>query len=185
MFRSILILGFLFVASSANASELKSLEKFAEEHQEFAWSIKIEEKNQAKDLYGEPGQDHFKRFYQADSANQKKQTWTQYEGWIKTFYSGNLLVAGWKSAAEKFCQNVKDHEERKEVVYYLNVLGRVIAAEWAKDANHSRITSTDVQAWAAELTSLKNKEADRVAALRKLAMNVSSALRVEKEVSRN
>ncbi len=185
MLRPIFLISFLVVASTANAAEWKSLDKFANDHQEFAWSIKIEEANANDSLYGKPGQNHFRRFYQADSANQKKQTWTQYEGWIKTFYSGNLLVSGWKSAAEKFCQNVDTEDERKEVVYYLNVLGRIIAAEWAKDAKHARITSADVQKWATELNSLQQQEGQRVEALKKLAMNVSSALRAEKELSRN
>ncbi|PQO41895.1 hypothetical protein [Blastopirellula marina] len=185
MLRPLFLIGFLIAASTASAAERESLDKLAQEHQEFAWSIKIEEANGSDNLYGEPGNNHFRRFYQADSANQKKQTWTQYEGWIKTFYSGNLLVSGWKSAAEKFCQNIQAEEERKEAVYYLNVLGRVIAAEWAKDAKHARITSADVQKWATELTTLEQKEGQRLAALKKLAKNVSSALASDKQISRN
>ncbi|RCS53908.1 hypothetical protein DTL42_01700 [Bremerella cremea] len=187
MLRSILLIGCLAAATTASAAELESLEKYAEEHPEFAWSIKIEEANQSVSLYGEPGQNHFRRFYQADSANQKKQTWTQYEGWIKTFYSGNLLVSGWKTAAENFCQDISAADKRKEAIYHLNILGRVIAAEWAKDAKHSRITSTDVQKWATELNALQGKgqDAKRLEALKKLALKVSSALGADKQVSRN
>lgn len=167
------------------AAELESLKEFAEEHQEFAWSIKIEEANAESSLYCVPGDGHFQHCYKADSANQKKQTWTEYEGWIKTFYSGNFLVSGWKTSAEKFCGKIQSEEERKQVIRYLNVLGRIIAAEWAKDAKVSRISSTDVQTWAAQLDPLpqnNGKPVKPVDALKQLATNISNALASGKEL---
>lgn len=161
------------------AAELESLKQFAEEHHQFAWSIKIEEANSRTSLYCVPGDGHFQHCYKSDSANQKKQTWTEYEGWIKTFYSGNFLVSGWKTSAEKFCSKIQSETERKEAIRYLNVLGRIIAAEWAKDAKVSRISSADVQTWAAQLDALpksNGKLVKPVDALKQLAANISTAL---------
>lgn len=174
------------VAGTLSAAEIESLDKLAKQHQEFAWSVKIEKGNEAASLYGEPGSKDFKTCYHADSANRKKQSWTEYESWLKTFYSGNWLVSGWKVAAEKFCQKIDDANERKEAVRYLNVLGRIIAAEWAKDAKVSRITSADVQAWAAQLDPLPQKDGKPIKpvdALKQLAANVSSALASDKEMA--
>ncbi len=85
--------------------------------------------------------------YQHDHANQKVQSWSQYRGWVQTFYKGNLLSEGWSKFGAVTASTVKSPEARQAVVAHIVELGRIIGLEWAKDSSVRKITTGDLRRW--------------------------------------
>lgn len=102
--------------------------------------------NESTALYA-PKADDFREAYKSDTANQAKQSWEDYHGWVLTFYRGNFLDEGWTAHAKRLTSRIKNVELRSMTVDSMNRLGKKIAAEWAKDNDVRRISSKDVAAW--------------------------------------
>ena len=85
--------------------------------------------------------------YQSDRLNQKVQSWGQYRGWVRTFYTGNLMSEGWTKFGEVTASTVKSTATRPVVVVQITELGKIISFEWAKDSSVRKITTTDLRRW--------------------------------------
>jgi hypothetical protein len=97
----------------------------------------------------------FDKKYAEDKANQILQTKSQYMQSVLSFYEGNWLAKGWRdqsaSLIEKVCSPVKAGVEAK-----LAELGKVIAAEWAKDNSVRKINTGHLQEWGNQLKAAKS-----------------------------
>jgi hypothetical protein len=89
----------------------------------------------------------FRPRYDEDETNQSRQSWRQYWKWIQTFYSGNLLARGWTRECEVILEQVQDSEQRIRLTARMNILGRMVVAEWAKDNAVRRIGRADIRQW--------------------------------------
>ncbi len=98
-----------------------------------------------------PREEDFRPRYRSDRNNQERQDWTAYWNWVQVFYRGNLFSAGWTRECERLLKQGEDGLSRDERVRRLNVLGRLIAAEWAKDNHVRRLDTADVRRWGRSL----------------------------------
>jgi len=145
------------------------LETIAAENELFRWSLEIESKAEGG-LYAMSEED-FEIPYSKDLANQEKQTREKYSAWIPSFYKGNLISSGWDKNAKKFIGKL----ESKIVNRHFNVIGRVIAAEWAKDNSVRKISTTDLGECFLMLKA-DGSEEELLVQLQKLASYVRSKL---------
>jgi hypothetical protein len=99
-----------------------------------------------EDVYT-PVPEDFQSDYNRDVANQQKQTWDEYWGWIQSFYNGNFLVQGWTGRARWLLADVKTSPALERLQVRVSAMGRAIASEWAKDSDVRRINSTDLREW--------------------------------------
>jgi len=85
----------------------------------------------------------FRQRYEADAANKAKQSWSDYLGWVRTFYEGKRFppVAGWSAREQELL--AKAPAQREAIVR----IGRALAAEWAKDNAVRKVSTSDLQAW--------------------------------------
>jgi hypothetical protein len=121
-----------------------------------------------------PRSKQFKGRFAKDNANKRTQTWEDYWAWVKSFYKGRLFVdEGWAKRSKKLAST-------KEMATYANVLGRIIASEWAKRHDDRRIDTGDVAGWARALETASKDDAKgkkRMSALRKIADQIAAKLR--------
>jgi len=103
----------------------------------------------------------FRARYEMDAANKAKQSWAQYQEWVKTFYEGKRFppVAGWRARESELA--AKAPGARADV----ERLGRALAAEWAKDNAVRKVSTSDLQAWGKRFSEAARAEATLVAAL--------------------
>lgn len=90
----------------------------------------------------------FRARYEADAANKAKQPWSDYVGWVKTFYEGKRFppVAGWSAREQELVAKAPAHREA------IVRVGRALAAEWAKDNAVRKVSTSDLQAWGKRLS---------------------------------
>lgn len=107
---------------------------------------------------------YFRARYDADVANQQRQSWSEYQAWVTTFYEGKRFppVAGWRARESDLA--AKAPGARADV----ERLGRALAAEWAKDNAVRRVSTSDLQAWGKRFSDAARAEATLVAALREV-----------------
>ncbi|MFC1529862.1 hypothetical protein ACFL6R_03995 [Gemmatimonadota bacterium] len=98
-----------------------------------------------------PVSEHFRLRYELDQRNRNRQRWNRYWGWIKTFYAGNILARGWTEQCGRILEALPADYEREALIGRMNVLGRLIAAEWAKDNNVRVIATSDLQRWGGQM----------------------------------
>ena len=174
---SVLVFNILLISNVFAQDAKKDLSQYKNDL--FKWSIKMEGAKTTT-LYGVPEVEKFRQHYQADKANQKKQSWNQYSSWIKTFYKGRLFVGpGWNDTCNKVLEGVGSGSQRSEMTTYLNVLGRVIAAEWSKDNAVRKISTSDVKLWGDRLKKAKRGDSDgsqRYQELKSIAKIAAKAL---------
>jgi hypothetical protein len=94
-----------------------------------------------------PLSEDFRPHYDRDLANREKQTWEQYWGWVKSFYTGNFFTKGWSDRVSWVVDGVRSEAERMRLRTKINALGRDICAEWAKDYDTRTIDSADLLTW--------------------------------------
>jgi hypothetical protein len=110
-----------------------------------------------KQLYT-PSPDDFRPIYEKDKANKSRQDWDEYYSWVKTFYTGNILEAGWTKRAMSVLEALKSEEIRDQVRATLNELSRQIAAEWSKDNDVRKINNSDLTSLGSRLLRAKSKD---------------------------
>jgi hypothetical protein len=90
----------------------------------------------------------FRARYEADAANKGKQSWSDYLGWVRTFYEGKRFppVAGWSDRERDLL--AKAPAQREAIV----AVGRALAAEWAKDNAVRKVSTSDLQGWGKRFT---------------------------------
>ncbi len=114
-----------------------------------------------------PRAEDFRAPFDRDPINAGRQTWDEYWGWIKAFYAGNLLSKGWTDRARWLLDDVKSAAERDRLRARLNVLGREIGAEWAKDYDVRKLSSADLLTWGKMLEQAREDDAGDGAAFQR------------------
>ncbi len=105
-----------------------------------------------------PVVDDFRASYDHDPSNAARQTWEQYWGWVQSFYDGNLFSQGWSQRARGLIDDVRSEVERTRLRTRLNLLGRQIGAEWAKDYDVRKVTSAHLLAWGKRLEQARERD---------------------------
>jgi hypothetical protein len=131
-----------------------------------------EEPFEAKE-FDSPSPKEYRVEYERDAANQKKQTWDQYWGWVKSFHEGTFFVSGWTERAKTMLDGVKPGPNRKKLVKEINAFGQDICKEWAKDSSVCKVGTADLTRWGKVIEKAKkidegngNELARAVAAIR-------------------
>jgi hypothetical protein len=106
-----------------------------------------------------PSQQDYREEYDRDAINQKKQTWPQYWGWVKSFHEGSFFVSGWTDRAKELVANVKPGPDRKKVVKEISDFGRDICKEWAKDSSVCKVGTADLTRWGKMVEKAKKSDA--------------------------
>jgi hypothetical protein len=106
-----------------------------------------------------PSQQEYREEYDRDAINQKKQTWPQYWGWVKSFHEGSFFVSGWTDRAKEMVVGVKPGADRKKLVKEINEFGRDICKEWAKDASVCKVGTADLTRWGKMIEKAKKSDA--------------------------
>ena len=100
-----------------------------------------------------PDRAFFEAAYSADSVNQTLQTREEYLGWIKSFYTGTLLYpTGWFDVQERVL-STSSPENIDAFGPRIEEMGRLIAAEWAKENSARAIDNRLLALWGATLQS--------------------------------
>ncbi|PPD30790.1 MAG: hypothetical protein CTY19_15310 [Methylomonas sp.] len=90
----------------------------------------------------------FSDYYDQDRHNAQLQSQEQYLTWVQRFYQGwELYPTGWNSISRDLTAKIADPALKNTIQTKLQQLGRVIAAEWAKDNAVRRITTRHVAIW--------------------------------------
>jgi hypothetical protein len=112
----------------------------------------------AKEFEG-PSQQAYREEYDRDAVNQKKQTWPQYWGWVKSFHEGTFFVSGWTDRAKDLVVGVKIGPDRKKLVKEINEFGRDLCKEWAKDSSVCKVSTSDLTRWGKMVEKAKKSDA--------------------------
>ncbi len=107
----------------------------------------------------QPAMSDFRPLYDRDGSNKTYQQWSGSDGywdWVRTFYNGYkkrvlgvtiIRQAGWTASSRLLVSHVTSEPTRQELTFELNILGRDIAGEWAKDDRIERINTGDLRRW--------------------------------------
>ncbi|KPV49242.1 hypothetical protein SE17_33740 [Kouleothrix aurantiaca] len=88
----------------------------------------------------------FEALYARDAQNARRQPFEEYWRWVQTYLlEGGAGNPGWLAQRTTLLARVRDAEARARLAPQLEVLGRAIAGEWAKDSATRRIHSTFLQ----------------------------------------
>ncbi len=111
----------------------------------------------------------FRAKYDADKANQAKQPWAEYQKWVQRFYEGQRFppIAGWAEREKDLVAKAPQARGQIEAV------GRLIAAEWAKDNAVRKVSTSDLQAWGSQFKDAAKDPAKLVAALQEVQAEVA------------
>lgn len=90
----------------------------------------------------------FRSRYEADATNRSKQSWKDYQEWVRVFYEGKRFppVPGWASREQEIVGRLPSHA-RGALHPRLTETGRLLASEWAKDNAVRKVGTGDLQAW--------------------------------------
>jgi hypothetical protein len=119
----------------------------------------------AKEIYS-PVADDFRPSYDRDTENQQRESWNEYWSWVQQFYNGNLFDQGWKKRTNEVLQGIQSEKVRDELRARLNDLSRLIAAEWSRDNDIRRISTSDLSAYGNRLRRAKSKDGGNGNAIR-------------------
>lgn len=103
-----------------------------------------------------PPRDLFVRAWHDDAENRALQPLDDYLGWVVRFHAGSVLAPGWTGATRDLLRGLAS-EERTALEVRLDALGRLLAAEWAKDNRRRRIDSVRISQWASDLRSARRE----------------------------
>jgi hypothetical protein len=107
---------------------------------------------------------YFRAKFEADPANNAKQTWHDYWGWVQTFYKGKTFppVPGWAAREREILAKVPEAKAE------LDKSGRALAAEWAKDNAVRKVSTSDLQAWGKRFSEAARSHDALLTALREV-----------------
>jgi hypothetical protein len=106
-----------------------------------------------------PSQKEYREEYDRDATNQKKQTWDQYWGWVKSFHEGTFFVSGWTDRAKGLVDGVKPGPDRKKLVKEVKAFGKDLCKEWAKDSSVCKVGTADLTRWGKMVEQAKKDDA--------------------------
>lgn len=122
-----------------------------------------------------PNRQYFIAAYDADSVNQELQTVEAYLQWVVSFYEGTLVApTGW-SAMQTLVVKAALPSKRNALNEQLFLLGRQIAAEWAKENSGRAIDSRMLGIWGAVI-QLSASPNEQNAAIQLIASDVNALL---------
>lgn len=112
-----------------------------------------------------PREEDFRPRYEEDELNRAAQSWNEYWRWVRTFYGGNILARGCIRECEAILETVKEQgtfedmaggttaraKTLNDLILRMNILCRLIAAEWSKDNGVRKIDTADVRRWRSRL----------------------------------
>jgi hypothetical protein len=110
------------------------------------------------DAWYTPLPEDFRPEYSKDAANQRKQTWNQYWGWVKSFYEGSFFCPGWTDRAKGATKVVAAGPARRKVIKDVTDFGKEICKEWAKDASVCKIGTSDLVRWGKVVEKARAKD---------------------------
>ena len=85
----------------------------------------------------------FRQEYQRDVANQQRQDWDTYYGWVQEFYAGGWGHPGWKETGNDVLSRVQGNRHLA-IRQKWNALGVLLGGEWSKDNGVRRIDTGDL-----------------------------------------
>lgn len=111
---------------------------------------------------------YFRARYDADKANQQKQSWKEHQDWVRSFYEGKRFppVAGWNDRQKDLLKTAPQSKGLIEEV------GRLLASEWAKDNSVRKVSTGDLQTWGKRFSDAAKTPATLDAALREVKAEV-------------
>jgi hypothetical protein len=124
----------------------------------------------------------FRPLYDRDTTNLEQQTWEQYWRWVKVFYEGNFLAAGWTERSKGLVTVVKEDSDQKKLRSAINALGREIGAEWSRDYSVRKVSSADLLAWGKMLETAKAKDDGSGGEIRRTIESIRAAHRKKRGV---
>ncbi|NKB33828.1 MAG: hypothetical protein GKR91_12085 [Pseudomonadales bacterium] len=125
-----------------------------------------------------PNQQHFIIAYEADGDNQAVQSQQEYLRWVLSFYEGTVVAPiGW-TEMQSLVVDLADSEQRAGLNSQLFDLGRLIAAEWAKENAGRAIDSRMLGIWASVLQLVVSPE-QQYAAIALISDDVKGLLQGE------
>jgi hypothetical protein len=90
--------------------------------------------------------EEFRLSHEADVRNAAVQPFEEYWRWVKAFLvTGGAGQRGWLTQGDDVLRGVRDTAAAERLRDRLHLLGRAIAAEWAKDGRRRRIHSSPLQ----------------------------------------
>ncbi len=105
-----------------------------------------------------PVEADFRPEYNSDTANQQRQTWNDYFGWVRTFYEGSAFTSGWTAQGKNVISGVRSTVAQQDLVFKLNYLGKKVSREWSKDNGVRKIDTADLNRWGRALSVAKSKD---------------------------
>jgi hypothetical protein len=122
-----------------------------------------------------PERSYFEQQYRADAENESRQSLSDYLLWVQRFYRGwSVYPDGWNTISRSLL-NVSSSGELATIDSELKILGKRIAAEWAKDNAIRKIASKHVLIWGQALQMSVAKHEVRLI-LQKVAADVAGLL---------
>jgi hypothetical protein len=117
----------------------------------------------------------FKARYEADAANKSKQSWKDYNEWVRVFYEGKRFppVSGWADR-EKDILGKLPSASHAEVKPALSRIGQTLAGEWAKDNSVRKVSTSDLQTWGKRFSDAAKDPLALVAALQQVESEVGT-----------
>lgn len=129
-----------------------------------------------------PERRYFIAAYEADVSNQRDQSRAAYLQWILSFYAGTVVApTGWNEMQSAVVASAP-LERRLELDSQLHLLGRQIAAEWAKENKRRLIDSRMLGIWGSVLQLVAGPE-QQYAAIQLISSDVSGLLQDQLESS--
>lgn len=116
----------------------------------------------------------FRPEYNRDTANQARQTWNSYAEWVRSFYAGSFLSAGWTAQGRSILASVRYAAAQQELLEMLNYLGKKIAREWAKDNGIRKINTSDLSVWGRTLTDAKSRDTGTGARIKQSIIDINN-----------
>ncbi len=129
-----------------------------------------------------PERRYFIAAYEADVSNQRVQSRAAYLQWILSFYAGTVVApTGWNEMQSAVVASAP-LERRLGLDSQLHLLGRQIAAEWAKENERRLIDSRMLGIWGSVLQLVAGPE-QQYAAIQLISSDVSGLLQDQLESS--
>lgn len=108
---------------------------------------------------GIPPTAYFVAVYEADPEAATLQTLDEYLYWVRGFYEGTpLYPRGWNDISEDLLAEVASPQRYAERERQLFLLGREIAAEWAKDTSINRVDNQHLATWGVAASRAVNED---------------------------
>lgn len=117
----------------------------------------------------------FREQYERDGANKAKQSYKDYAEWVRVFYEGKRFppVAGWNDRQKEILAKLPaaSHAQARAS---LERVGRVLAAEWAKDNAVRKVSTSDLQTWGKRFSDAAKDAAGLEAALHAVEAEIAA-----------